>query len=431
MSKREPFFARKLREHFGLEPLELPILSAKFEPYDHVNLQVALDTWLAAPGRRAEILGIPMAFFEVNIADLLTAPRPGPVQYTQETLGEGELMTCISQGLMLLHENTMPLAALITQERRSIRDKVKLEVMAPSREDGERFLEEIRTNMRTHNVYRGRLISLKGDLDGLKVQFQRLPRISREQIILPEGLLERIERHTLGFARHSKHLLATGRHLKRGLLLYGKPGTGKTLTVMYLASAMEDRTVFLVTGMGQGLIEEVCKMARALAPATIVIEDVDLIAQDREQFCSHPLLFELLNQMDGLAEDTDILFILTTNRPEVLESALAARPGRIDQAIEIPLPDARCRRRLFELYSQGLEIQRADWEAFIPRTEGASPAFIRELLRTAALFAAEAGHPSQVKRADLEEAFRELVVRGGLLTRRILGFHMDGGAPSD
>src|SRR5688572_12792394 len=64
---------------------------------------------------------------------------------------------------------------------------------------------------------------------------------------------------------------------------------------------------------------------------------------------ANALLFELLNQMDGLAEDADVLFVLTTNRPDVLEPALAARPGRIDQAIEIPLPDAECRRRLLEL----------------------------------------------------------------------------------
>ena len=82
-----------------------------------------------------------------------------------------------------------------------------------------------------------------------------------------------------------------------------------------------------------------------------MLEDVDLIAEERTRQGSGctTLLFELLNQMDGLADDADILFVLTTNRPDLLEPALAARPGRIDQAIEVPLPDADCRRRLFEL----------------------------------------------------------------------------------
>src|SRR5688500_16857237 len=95
--------------------------------------------------------------------------------------------------------------------------------------------------------------------------------------------------------------------------------------------------------------------------------------------------------MDGLADDADILFLLTTNRPELLEPALAARPGRVDQAIEIPLPDADCRRRLFDLYGAGLEVRLHDRDRLVDRTEGVSSAFVRELLRKAALFAADDG----------------------------------------
>ena len=73
----------------------------------------------------------------------------------------------------------------------------------------------------------------------------------------------------------------------------------------------------------------------------VVVEDVDLIAEDRgEHPGQHPLLFQLLNEMDGLAEDADVVFVLTTNRADVLEPALAARPGRVDQAVELGLPDA-------------------------------------------------------------------------------------------
>ena len=61
--------------------------------------------------------------------------------------------------------------------------------------------------------------------------------------------------------------------------------------------------------------------------------------------------------MDGMEEDSDVVFLLTTNRPELLEPALAARPGRVDLAVEIPLPDEGCRQRLFELYTRGLEIK--------------------------------------------------------------------------
>jgi ATP-dependent 26S proteasome regulatory subunit len=78
--------------------------------------------------------------------------------------------------------------------------------------------------------------------------------------------------------------------------------------------------------------------------------------------------------MDGLAEDADVLFLLTTNRPDVLEPALAARPGRIDQSVELPLPDATDRRRLIELYARGLELRSEQLDDVVERLDGASRA---------------------------------------------------------
>src|SRR5450755_4872236 len=102
-------------------------------------------------------------------------------------------------------------------------------------------------------------------------------------------------------------------------------------------------------------------LAGLLQPTMVVVEDVDLIrARPRRHGpCEESLLNELLNQMDGLKQDADILFILTTNRPEQLESALAGRPGRIDQAIEVPLPDDIGREKLVQLYGRGLPLGEA------------------------------------------------------------------------
>jgi ATP-dependent 26S proteasome regulatory subunit len=191
---------------------------------------------------------------------------------------------------------------------------------------------------------------------------------------------------------------------------------------MYLAGRMPDRTVLLVTGRSMGLLEQACAMARMLQPATIILEDIDLIAEERTRQSAGcaPLLFELLNQMDGLADDADILFVLTTNRPDLLEPALAARPGRIDQAIEVPVPDAACRRRLFELYGRGLKVE-TPIEPYVERTAGASAAFVRELLRKAALFAADDGGELAVAAKHFDEALHEMVVEGGELTKSLLG----------
>lgn len=86
------------------------------------------------------------------------------------------------------------------------------------------------------------------------------------------------------------------------------------------------------------------------------------------------------------------------------------------------MPDADCRRRLFELYGRGLQLRIRNLDEFVKRTEGASAAFIRELLRKGALFAADDGDSNEVEDRHLDDAIKELVVDGGELTKSLLGF---------
>ena len=221
---------------------------------------------------------------------------------------------------------------------------LRLEGVSPAPGAVSGLLRELRAAMREHNVFRGRIISLHQREHGgaIEVQFHRVPTVERDGVILPDGTLERLERHTIGITQSAGRLRAAGKHLKRGVLLHGPPGTGKTLSTMYLLRAMAGRTTILLTGRGLGLIEQALAIGRELAPATFVFEDIDLVAAERTmEFASQGVLFELLNQMEGLAEDEDLLFLLTTNRPDVIEPALAARPGRVDLALEIPLPSRR------------------------------------------------------------------------------------------
>ena len=191
---------------------------------------------------------------------------------------------------------------------------------------------------------------------------------------------------------------------------------------MYLASRMPERTVVLLTGQGLGMVGVSVDLATALQPAIVVLEDADLVAMERSFEPTNAILFELLNAMDGLDEDHDVLFVLTTNRAERLEPALAARPGRVDQAVELPLPDAAARRRLLDLYGSGLDLRLQDEDAVIAELDGTSPAFIRELLRRAALVAAEESEgPLQVTDRHVRAALDELRHAGSELTRALLG----------
>jgi Helicase HerA-like C-terminal len=132
----------------------------------------------------------------------------------------------------------------------------------------------------------------------------------------------------------------------------------------------------------QLVVSEACSIARELQPAMVVLEDIDLVAQERTMDGSPTsLLFELLNEMDGIGEDSDVIFLMTTNRPDLLEPALAARPGRVDQAVELPPPDEESRAQLIELFGSGLDLRLEDQGAVVAATKGVSPAFLRELVR--------------------------------------------------
>lgn len=435
------FFQKRLGDHFGPNPATLPVVEEKLASYDQANLHLAIQAYLAEPGRSHELIGVASehkAFSNITLSQLVGPPprgpwagvglTQGPVEYTNVDTGNDSVLACVKSGLYLIFDNKVPLALHVTANSRNpMQSGLSLEAMATERAAAEEVLRQLREIMRKRNIFRGRVVSLEAtQFGGINVCFYHLPTIGRSDIILPSGLLDRVERHTTRFSELSSTLRSAGRHLKRGLLLHGPPGTGKTLTAMHIAESMKNRTVILVTGRGQGLIEQCCHMARMLQPAIVIVEDVDLIGGERTQRggCALPLLFELLNQMDGLADDADVLFLLTTNRPDLLEPALASRPGRIDQAIEVPLPDETCRRRLIELYGKGLTLKLSKPDEMVARTAGASAAFIRELLRRAALFAADETPERTpiVEDRHLDEALRELVLSGGQLTRNLLGF---------
>jgi ATP-dependent 26S proteasome regulatory subunit len=243
--------------------------------------------------------------------------------------------------------------------------------------------------------------------------------------VLPEEVLHRIERHTLDVAAYRDELRAAGQHLKRGLLLYGPPGTGKTHTTRYVVGRLRGCTVLLLSGNALHLIAGLADLARELQPAVLVLEDVDLVAEDRGFGPGpSPVLFELLDTMDGAAADADLLFLLTTNRADLLEPALAARPGRVDVAVEIGLPDDDARRRLFALYSRGvpLQLEPADLDRVVARTEGTTASFLKELLRRAVLESLSESSPlGTVTAAHLDTALDDLLDSSQHITRALLG----------
>lgn len=165
-----------------------------------------------------------------------------------------------------------------------------------------------------------------------------------------------------------------------------------------------------------------------LQPSIVILEDIDLIAADRSfgPMGTNPLLFEVLNQIDGLGDDVDVTFLLTTNRVDILERALAERPGRVDAAVEIAPPDAEGRVRLLRLYGAGLGVDALtdeDLSGAVVATDGRTATYLREVVRRAALKIADR-QPEGALRVDaatLAAAASELLDDRAALTRALLG----------
>ncbi|MEU3342864.1 AAA family ATPase, partial [Streptomyces sp. NPDC006668] len=199
------------------------------------------------------------------------------------------------------------------------------------------------------------------------------------------------------------------------------PGTGKTHTIRYLLSHLPQFTAVILSGTSIEAIGPACALARMLQPALVVLEDCDLIAEARDYGNGEqPLLFQVLNEMDGLGDDADVAFLLTTNRADLLEPALVQRPGRVDLAVEIPLPDAEGRAALLALYGTHLDLGEDIAAEVVTRTEGTTASFTKELVRRSVLIAAER-ESARTEPADVREALDELLSDRDRLTRRLLG----------
>jgi hypothetical protein len=413
----------RLRAHLGVDPGDVPVVSAKFPSYDLPNVQRAVEAWfdefelvgLAGSDRGHHSLS--------EVLELAGYDRfgIGAVDYQRMQIDVDEELDCVAFGFYLGVQGPDRYVLLLRAANQQYgRPAVELEVLAVAKAAGDRFMGALPDLIRAHNVFRGKVVSFEGHEFGPGVGPFRLhprPGISRADVVLPEGVLERIEREVIGIADHRETLLAAGQHLRRGVLFYGPPGTGKTHTVRYLLSRLPDFTVVLLAGTSIGFIRQACALARMLQPALVVLEDCDLVAEARDYShgMDNPLLFQVLNEMDGLAEDADVAFLLTTNRADLLEPALMQRPGRVDMAVEIPLPDADGRARLLALYGPGLEVP----AEVVEQTEGTTASFMKELVRRSVLLAAESDvEPT----ADhLRAATAELLSSRDALTRRLLG----------
>jgi 26S proteasome regulatory subunit T2 len=203
----------------------------------------------------------------------------------------------------------------------------------------------------------------------------------------------------------------------KGVILYGEPGTGKTLLAKAVANSTSATFLRVVgseliqkyLGDGPKLVRELFRVAEEHAPSIVFIDEIDAVGTKR--FDSHSsgerevqrTMLELLNQLDGFDSRTDVKVILATNKIETLDPALI-RPGRIDRKIEFTLPDIKTKRHIFKIHTSKMSLsENVELEEFIMSKDEMSGADIKAMCSEAGLLALRERR-MQVTQEDLRAA---------------------------
>ncbi len=204
------------------------------------------------------------------------------------------------------------------------------------------------------------------------------------------------------FLKHPKKFRNLGAQIPKGVLLIGPPGTGKTLLARAVAGEAEvpffhisgSEFVEMFVGVGASRVRDLFDKAKKAAPAILFIDEIDAVGRQRGAGLggSHDereqTLNQILTEMDGFEQDTNVIVIAATNRPDVLDPALL-RPGRFDRRVMIDLPDIKEREAIIKIHSQGKPLGKSvDFKKIAQRTPGFSGADIKNLMNEAAILAA-------------------------------------------
>ncbi|NJE41657.1 CDC48 family AAA ATPase [Thermococcus sp. GR6] len=198
--------------------------------------------------------------------------------------------------------------------------------------------------------------------------------------------------------KYPEAFLGLGITPPKGILLYGPPGTGKTLLAKAVATESEANFIAIRgpevlskwVGESEKNIREIFRKARQAAPTVIFIDEIDAIAPRRGTDVNRVtdrLINQLLTEMDGIAENSGVVVIAATNRPDIIDPALL-RPGRFDRLILVPAPDEKARLEIFKVHTRNVPLaEDISLEELARRTEGYTGADIAAVVREAAMLA--------------------------------------------
>lgn len=212
----------------------------------------------------------------------------------------------------------------------------------------------------------------------------------------------------------------------KGVLLYGDPGTGKTLTAKAVAHETHASFIRIIgselvqkfIGEGARLVREIFQMARKKAPAIIFIDELDAIGSKRLQVATsgdrevQRTLMQLLSELDGFTDRGDVRIIAATNRADILDPALL-RPGRFDRLIEFPIPKEEDREKIFKIHSRKMNLtNNVNFKLLVSQTDQATGADIKSICVEAGMFAIRDSRGS-ITMEDFKKAIEKVTSKKG------------------
>ena len=246
-----------------------------------------------------------------------------------------------------------------------------------------------------------------------KIKFKDVAGLDEEK----EELVEIVD-----FLKRPEKFTKMGAKIPKGVLLYGKPGTGKTLIAKAIAgeanvpfiSMSGSEFIEMFAGLGASRVRKLFEKARKLSPCIVFIDEIDAIGARRTSNSgaeteNNQTLNQLLVEMDGFSSEETIIVLAATNRPEMLDKALL-RPGRFDRQITIPVPDLKGRLEILKIHSEDKRLSdNVNLESIAEDTVGFTGAELANILNEAAIIATINKH-EEIENSDIEEAVKKVTV---------------------
>jgi len=290
-------------------------------------------------------------------------------------------------------------------------NRMATEYVIRNDDQGKTLWKEWEEYAKEHNFYRGQKIDAFGE-------FLEVDNISWDDVIITDKIRTTIRRNIENMFKYDKILKQNNVKVKRGVILAGEPGTGKTLICKALIRDSKSSVLYVLPShIGRiNDVGRICRMAKELGPTLLIIEDIDWLAEQREYgMGSAGVTVELMNKMDGIEDFGDVITLATTNCPDKIEEAIKNRPGRFDRVIQVGLPTIEGRKAMMEKFTKNYIVDDdVDFDSLAEKEcDKMTGAYISTLCSTAAVCAIEDNSLTEngqiiVKKAHFATSYDEI-----------------------